>query len=250
MVPHILSVWLCCFSFSRSLTLHHHFLLSPFPSLLLCSALPRGVGPPVGGEQRQRQGGRSPTGLVFLWTHGRKRLFYTWNSPDADRWVEMSYTFHMEIDLYHRLKALSTTCTSPSALSRPGRTVSQNASWTISRPWSAPSLGTLCLVSRRWVTARWAVDSTKDISYNGSLFQSSSKRQLWRPFKTCLFLIQSGLRVGGETKHQFGLLPQRLAVSHGPRLCLHPNQGILETGTLAHNYQTLFLFHCVFYEQR
>lgn len=52
-----------------------HFLVSVFCSPIV--ALPWGVGAPVGGEQWKRQGGRSTTGLVFLWTHGRKQYFHT-----------------------------------------------------------------------------------------------------------------------------------------------------------------------------
>lgn len=53
--------------------------VSPFLSLCLplsYPAFPWGVGPPVGGEQWERQGGRSTTGLVFLRTHGRKQSWH------------------------------------------------------------------------------------------------------------------------------------------------------------------------------
>lgn len=60
------------------------------------------------------------------------------------------------------------------------------------------------------------------------------------------FLISiSGPWVGGEAEHQSRLLPQWSAVSHGPRLCLHLNQSLLETGTLffeTYTYIYVYIF--------
>lgn len=40
----------------------------------------------------------------------------------------------------------------------------------------------------------------------------------------------SGGGASGESQHQPGLLPIRLAVSHGPWLCLHASEKLLQSG--------------------
>lgn len=56
---------------SLALLLFLSFSIFAFLPLIWCSALPWGVGPPVGGEQRKRPGRCSTTGLVLLWAYGR-----------------------------------------------------------------------------------------------------------------------------------------------------------------------------------
>lgn len=75
---HFFPPWLYSFPFHST-----SIYAFPAPSHCLyifwiyCSALPWGVGPPVGGEQWERPRRCSTTGLVLLWTHGRAQSFDT-----------------------------------------------------------------------------------------------------------------------------------------------------------------------------
>ena len=64
----------------QALTIPHSFLpflwclslvnTAPCPCVTGAPAVPRGAGPAVGGEQRQRAWGGPTAGLVLLWAHG------------------------------------------------------------------------------------------------------------------------------------------------------------------------------------
>lgn len=63
-----------------------------------------------------------------------------------------------------------------------------------------------------------------------------------------MYFCLPGPGAGGETKHKPGVLPQRFVVGHGQRLCLHPNQSVLETGKRIVRCTKSYKFN--FYRQR